>query len=115
MLILFTISLLLSLMLALTAFLQADSSWWKGSAVAIILFVLGYLNVLAAFSPDDFDPNQPVLSLSVAAWVCGAAIFVGSISALVLRPFFSPGKVAGRVFVGGFALIFLGLLTNAFT
>lgn len=115
MLLILVVSLLVSSMLALTAFLQSEAPWWKGPAAATILLFLGFIVLVATSYQDDFNSEQPVLYLSVGAWICASIVFTGSSIALLLRRFFSPAKITKLVFVGGSTLIFLVLLVANLT
>lgn len=94
----FVPSIMVSSMLSLTAFLQAESQWWKGPLAALFLLGVGFLPIFVADGQDNFGSDQPILSLPATAWLCAAIIFIGSIPALLLRRQLKPKKIAVWVF-----------------
>jgi hypothetical protein len=91
---------------SLTAFLQSEAAWWKGPLSALALFALGF--AVGAGLQEEALKNTilpPVIGLAAAAWTCAAIIGLGSLVALILRDLWTPGRIAGTAFVGGWALI----------
>lgn len=111
----FVTSIMVSSMLSLTAFLQAESQWWKGPLAALFLLGVGFLPIFVADGQDNFGSDQPMLSLSATAWLCAAIVFIGSTLALLLRRQLQPKKIAVWVFFGGGAFIFCALMITALT
>ncbi|SLN11814.1 hypothetical protein [Ruegeria meonggei] len=109
--VLFFLSFFVASMLAATAYLQSDSSWWTGLTGALVLIVLGFLGVFLVPEIEVTGYTSPVVFLVIGVWWCAGIIGLGSASALVLRRFRSAGQVAGIVFLGGWILTFLWFLT----
>lgn len=104
-----------SMMIGLTAFLQATSQWWKGPTAAVLIFLFGFLFIVVGTGESDLSPDGPVLTLAASTWICAASILLGSVLAIILRSYISPGKLAIWVFVGGYVLLSIVGLTIAFT
>ncbi len=102
-------------MLALIAFLQSDAAWWKGPTAALALVLLGYLAFTVSFDQEGFTRQQPVLGLVISAWLCGLIVLIGSVLALIMRNFYSTGKIAKLIFLGSSSLIFVSLMAVALT
>lgn len=102
-------------MLAVIAFLQSDAAWWKGPAAALALGLLGYLVFTVSFNQDGFTPQQPGMGLVIGAWLCGLIVLIGSVLALIMRNFYSAGKIAKLIFLGSSSLIFVSLMAMALT
>lgn len=91
--------------LSLTAYLQSEAAWWKGPLAALALFLAGF--AIAMGLSEELLANTtlpPVIGLASAAWLVAAVIGLGSVLALVLRKFLSPGRIAGASFVCGLPL-----------
>ncbi|OBY24537.1 hypothetical protein [Leisingera sp. JC1] len=88
---------------SLAAFLQSEAAWWKGFLAAAMLFLAGF-GIAMGISEELLENTilPPVAGLVWAAWVGAAVIGLGSILALVLRKFLSPGRIAGAAFLCGF-------------
>ncbi|AZV77413.1 hypothetical protein EBB79_05580 [Parasedimentitalea marina] len=91
---------------SLTAFLQSEAAWWKGPLSALALFALG-LAIGVGLQEEALKNTilPPVIGLATAAWTCAILIGLGSVTALALRDFWAPGRIAGTAFVGGWILI----------
>ncbi len=92
MIVILTMAFLVSSMLALTAFLQAEAQWWKGPAAVVFLLLLGVLVVMIADYDGNLRSNDPVISVAGGAWICAIIIFVGSSFALLLRAVHTTGR-----------------------
>ncbi len=117
MIVIFTVSITIAAMLALTAFLQAEAAWWKGPTASIVLVVIGVLAAFVIPSQNSSGPRILEATPTAILWFCAVLMIVGSILGLALRPFLSSGKIAKLVFVSGLMVIFAwlfigGLLSN---
>ncbi|PHO02545.1 hypothetical protein CSC82_18595 [Rhodobacteraceae bacterium 4F10] len=112
----FFLSLFFALVLSMVAFLQSEAAWWKGPLVA---FALGVVTVVLLFIVAAEVPQggnlPPSSGMVVAAFLGTVLIGAGSGLALVLRKMWSPGKIAKVVFLGGWFLSFMGMMTLAFS
>jgi len=113
--VLFFLSFFVASMLVLTSFLQAESRWWAGLLGALALFVLGVAVFVFVPQPEEGSFLAPAGFLGLGALVCSVIIGAGSVAALVMRRIWSPGQVAGIVFLGGWLLTFLWFSARAFT
>ncbi len=99
---------------SLTAYLQAESAWWKGPLASFALYVLAML-VITLVPADAVQEiaTFPVSGVITAALACSALVGAGALVSLVLRYFWAPGRIALVVFVGGWFVIFITILFSA--
>jgi hypothetical protein len=105
--------------LSLTAYLQAESAWWKGPLASVVLFILGYtvsmLMPMHGLKEPIYPPSLiPWYTAGFVTWLaalmCSALVGIGALAGLVLRIFWTPGQFAWIVFVVGWFVIFFTIL-----
>jgi hypothetical protein len=97
-------SLVFSVLLSWSAYQQVGAKWWKWPSVAIAILSFGLLIMFVATYPDRPHPNHYVVTLWRAAFIWASAGFIGSLSALPLRPYLSGKAIAAVVWIVGFTL-----------
>ncbi|WP_159089937.1 hypothetical protein [Ruegeria sp. Alg231-54] len=80
-----------------------------------MLLALGFVVFVLMPQPNEGKSLSPLGFLGLGFLICSAIIGAGSAVSLVMRRFWSPGQVAGRVFLGGWLLTFFWFATTAFT
>lgn len=116
MFILIPFSLFSAAVLAMVAYLQSEAAWWKGPLVALgFLLLTVILAFFAGVDVQETGTTPPFIGLGVAAFLGAILIGAASVLALILRKFWSPGKIAKVVFIGGWMLSFVGVTLLAFS
>ncbi|KCV81231.1 hypothetical protein ATO10_13659 [Actibacterium atlanticum] len=115
MIVILTISFACASMIALSAYLQVDASWWKGIAATIALFIGGIAVIWLLQSSDGFDATSPAAFLGFGLWLCALMVGLGVLAALLLRRWVKPAKVVTMTFGISFVLCSGGLILASFT
>ncbi len=100
-------SIFLATSISMTAYLQAESKWWKGLLAAICLFAFGFVYLLSYSNLNAAQlTKMPATGLVSALLASSFLIGLGSVISLVLRSFqLAPKQIA--MFAFGLGLTFV--------